>query len=87
MAIDLKIYQPDKVYIETQADKVVLPVSEGNLTVIHKRAPRIQLLTEGEISLLDTQNQTFKKWKIDGGIAEIAEDVCQVAVENIEEIN
>ncbi len=86
MAIELKICLPDKVYVQTSADKILLPVDEGNLTIIHERAPRSQLLQAGVIALLDASNQAFKKWKISGGVAEIAEDVCQIAVENIEEI-
>ncbi len=86
MAIELKIYLPDRIFLDTSADKVLLPVKEGNLTIIHERAPRSQLLTEGMVALLDKSNQIFKKWKISGGIATIAQDVCQIAVENIEEI-
>jgi len=86
MAIDLKIYLPDKVYIETSANKIVLPVKEGNLTIIHKRAPRSQLLVEGIVALLDTQNLILKRFKIGGGFAQIAQDICQIAVENVEEI-
>lgn len=86
MAIGLKIYLPDRVFVQTKADKVLLPVIEGNLTIINERAPRSQLLTEGVVALLDENNNAFKKWKIGGGVAEIAEDVCQIAVEQIEEI-
>jgi len=86
MAIELVISLPDRVYIKTKADKVVLPVKEGNLTIILGRAPRSQLLTGGVIALLDSQNKPFQSWRIGSGIAEIAEDVCKVAVEEIEEI-
>ncbi len=86
MAIELKICLPDKVYVQTSADKVLLPVAEGNLTIIHERAPRSQLLKAGTVALLDTNNQAIKKWKISSGVAEIAQDFCQIAVENIEEI-
>lgn len=86
MAITLKIYLPHQTFVETSADKVILPVAQGNLTIIHERAPRSQLLKAGEIALLDANNHTFQKWKIDGGLATIAEDICTLAVENIEEI-
>ncbi len=86
MPISLKISLPDRVYLETKADKVILPVSQGTLTIIHGRAPRSQLLVQGEISLLDHNNKTFKQWKIGGGIAEIFNDICLVAVEKIDEI-
>ncbi|MBQ7659281.1 MAG: hypothetical protein IJS26_00860 [Alphaproteobacteria bacterium] len=86
MTIKLEISLPDRVYATASADKVVLPVKEGNLTVILGRAPRSQLLTEGIIALLDVQNKTLQSWRIGGGIAEIANDVCKVAVEQIEQI-
>jgi len=86
MTILLEISLPDSVYATANADKVVLPIKEGNLTIISGRAPRSQLLTEGVIVLLDAQNKPFQSWRIGGGIAEIANDVCKVAVEQIEEI-
>jgi F0F1-type ATP synthase epsilon subunit len=86
MYIVLKINTPEKTYKPQKANKVVLPVKEGNLTIIKDRAPRSQILTEGMVMLLDEQNTILKKWHIGGGVAEIAEDVCQIAVENIEEI-
>lgn len=86
MSIRLKICLPDRVYVKTAADKVVLPVKEGNLTIIHERAPRSQLLTEGVVALLDENNQTLKQWKIGGGFAEIAQDECLLAVEQIEKM-
>ena len=85
MAIKLKIYLPDKLFTETSADKVMLPVKEGYLTIIHERAPRSQLLVEGTVNLLDTNNQSFKRIKIAAGFAEIAEDICQIATESAEE--
>lgn len=82
----MKIETPEKTYKPQKADKVVLPVMEGNLTIIEGRAPRSQLLTEGALMLLDAQNTVIKKWHIGTGVAEIAQDVCQIAVENIEEV-
>lgn len=86
MSIILKIYTPEKAYTPHKADKVVLPIDKGNLTVLHNRAPRSQVLKKGVVQLLDENNNAFKKWRISGGLAEIAQDVCQIAVEDIEEI-
>ena len=86
MSIVLKIYTPEKTYKPQKADKVIVPIKQGNFTIIHGHAPRSQILTDGVIQLLDENNNTFKKWHINGGMAEIAEDTCQVAVEKIEEI-
>lgn len=86
MSITLRIYTPEKEYKPQKADKVIVPVSQGNFTLIHGHAPRSQILTDGDVQLLDENNKAFKKWHISGGMAEIAEDVCQIAVEEIEEI-
>ena len=86
MSIILKIYTPEKVYTPHKADKVVLPIDKGNLTVLHGRAPRSQVLKEGVVQLLDENNNAFKKWHVGGGVAEIAQDVCQIAVEDVQEI-
>jgi len=83
MPITLKIYLPDKILPEEKADKVVLPAAIGKLTVINDRAPTIQLLTIGLMELLDSENKTFKRWFIDGGMADIANDVCTLTTERI----
>ena len=85
MSIILKIYTPEKEYKPQKADKVIVPIEKGNFTIIHGHAPRSQILTSGQVVLLDENNNTFKKWHIGGGIAEISEDVCQIAVEEITE--
>lgn len=81
MAIRLNIYMPDRALPAENADKVVLPVAAGNLTVIPDRAPTSQLLVAGAVQLLDAQNRVQKRWFINGGIADIAQDVCKIAVE------
>lgn len=83
MSITLELYTPEKKIGKYTADKVIVPVTEGNLTIIHERAPRSSLLTGGKIVLLDAQNQPFKTWLITGGIMEVASDICRIAAENI----
>ena len=83
MTVTLEIYTPQKVFEPMTADKIVLPVKEGNLTIINGRAPRSQVLIKGDIVLLDAQNQALQSFEINGGLAEIALDVCKVATEEI----
>ncbi len=85
MPVTLEINTPEKTFPPFKADKIVLPVYNGNLTVIVGRAPRSELLTSGTVALLDVTNRPFKTWHIDGGLAEIATDVCKIAVERITE--
>ncbi len=84
MSISLKIFSPDQAPFDTTAARVVLPILKGTLTILERRAPRSEMLTAGEILLLDEQNKTFQKIKISGGLAEISEDICRVATETFE---
>lgn len=86
MPITLKIRLPNRTLEDQRADKVILPVQEGTLTIIEGRAPRLQMLTAGEVALLDKDNHVFKRWSISGGLADIASEVCLVATESLEEI-
>lgn len=81
MSVTLKINLPDRSLKEEKAAKIVLPVQNGTLTVIEDRAPTMQMLEAGVVRLLDDQNQTVKRWFINGGIADIASDYCKIAVE------
>lgn len=87
MSIKIKIYLPEQSLPQEKADKVVLPVQEGTLTVIDGRAPSLQEITSGPIQLLDSQNRPGKRWFVDGGVANIAENECLIAVQQAVELN
>ncbi len=74
MPIALEIYAPEKLVFSDKADKVVLPVAEGTLTIIQGRAPRLQALTAGDVVLLDEANREVKRVGISGGVADIASE-------------
>ena len=78
MPIALEIYAPEKLVFSDKADKVVLPVTEGTLTIIQGRAPRLQALTAGDVVLLDEANHEVKRVGISGGVVDIAEDRCTI---------
>lgn len=74
MPIELEIYSPEKLILRDNADKVVLPIAEGTLTIIKERAPRLQALTAGDVVLLDDANREVKRVGISGGVADIASE-------------
>jgi F0F1-type ATP synthase epsilon subunit len=85
MSIALTIVLPQATCPTVEADKVVLPIAEGTLTVIKDRAPEVRLLTPGYLRLLDADNQTFRQWKISDGLVDIAQDTCRVLVKEANE--
>lgn len=79
MSIKLYICLPDRVLNEKQADKVILPLENKTLTLIDGRAPTIQPLATGAVILLDEHNQAYQRYFIDGGFANIENNVCRLA--------
>lgn len=81
MTVRLKICLPDKIFHQENNDKIVLPIESGTFTVIEERAPTMLLLTAGAVQLLDKNNRTVKRWFINGGFADIANNECVVATD------
>lgn len=87
MAINLKICLPDKVLPQESDDKVVLPIINGTLTVINDRAPTVLLLKPGVVQLLDNNNRIVRRWFINGGVADIANNFCTIATDVAIDLN
>ncbi|MBQ8870094.1 MAG: hypothetical protein IJ019_01810 [Alphaproteobacteria bacterium] len=83
MTISLTICLPDNVYVKETADKVVLPVEQGNFTVIDDRAPTVLLLHTGLIQCLNEKNEIKKCYFINNGMADIVNNTCLVAAERL----
>ena len=81
MTVRLKICLPDKNLQQGNDDKIVLPIESGTFTVIEERAPTMLLLSAGAVQLLDKSNRTVKRWFINGGFADIADNECVVATD------
>lgn len=77
----LEIISPDKLVFAGEVDSVNLPGSAGGFTVLPHHAALISSLKNGEISFLSKGEQTI--FKVNGGFAEIKNDVISVCVENV----
>lgn len=76
MAITCIVVTPDETALETTADFVVLPLYDGELGVGSSHTPMIGRLGYGELRL-KTGNDTIR-WYVDGGFAQVANDVVTV---------
>lgn len=83
MTISLTICLPDNVYVKEESAKIVLPVMQGNLTVIKDRAPSVVLLTTGLVQCLNENNEIKKQYFINNGVADIVNDTCSIAAEKL----
>ncbi|MBQ8465051.1 MAG: F0F1 ATP synthase subunit epsilon [Alphaproteobacteria bacterium] len=79
--IQLKIVLPYKVLPALEVAQVVLPADRGMMTIIRDRAPTTVLLTNGVLEVLNEQNAAVAKYFIQGGVANIAANKCEVMTE------
>ena len=83
MSVVLKITRPGDAFPDIKAAKVVLPAAYGNLTVLEERAPTSLLLRNGVVAALDDNNNVIKRFFVYGGMADVAQDVCNVFAEKV----
>lgn len=81
--VNLKIYTPDKLFMERAVHRVVIPGVDGDLTVLPRRAPIVMMLTNGYVQILDERANIMGKFFIRGGIADIADDICAISTEGV----
>ncbi len=77
----LEIISPDKLVFAGEVEQVNLPGSAGSFTILPHHAAMISSLKNGNISFLSGGEQTVIK--VDGGFAEIKNNVISVCVENV----
>ena len=76
----LKIFTPQKNVLNRKVYRVVLPYGKVNLTLIKDRAPTSLILQAGAVQILDKNDQVQEVYFIDGGVADIADNVCNLSV-------
>jgi len=76
----LKIHTPTKMILEEKISKVMLPAYQGKLTVLPDRVPSEILLNDGVLAILDDDFSVQKEFEIGQGVADIADDICQIFV-------
>ncbi|MCQ2210144.1 MAG: ATP synthase F1 subunit epsilon [Paludibacteraceae bacterium] len=77
----LEIISPDKLVFTGEVDSVNLPGSAGKFTVLPRHTALISSLKAGEITFHAGEETTVLK--VDGGFAEVKNDVISVCVENV----
>ncbi len=74
--IQCVVVTPERVLFDELVDFVALPLSDGELGVLPGRAPLIGRLGFGE--LRTTSGGSTKRYFVDGGFAEVRDDVVNV---------
>ena len=81
--LTLKIYTPEKTAFNRKVYRVVLPYGTTNLTVIEDRAPTSLVINAGVMQILDESDRVKDWYFIDSGVADIADNICQISTRHL----
>ena len=82
-SLTLKIYTPEKTALNTKAYRVQLPYGKINLTVLQDRAPTSLVIHAGVLQILEPDDSIKAWYFIDSGVADIAQDTCQISTRHL----
>ena len=75
--ISFRLVVPERELVNTEADMVVVPGSEGDFGVLHGHAPLISTVRPGVLEVLQG-NKVEQRFMVAGGIAEVTPERCTV---------
>jgi len=75
--VTFRLVMPERELLNTEADMVVVPGSEGDFGVLHGHAPLISTVRPGVLEVLQG-NKVEQRFIVAGGIAEVTPERCTV---------
>lgn len=76
--VKLTIEMPSAVMPEMEAEGVMIPAIDGDITILSERAPSVFALDYGIVQLLDANMKPFAKYYISSGVADVAQGVVKL---------
>src|SRR5687768_419109 len=77
------VVTPERAFLDEKADFVVLPMVDGELGALPKHAPLVGQLGKGQMRI--TQGERVRKFRLDGGFAQIRNNVVTVLTLKVSE--
>ena len=75
--VTFRLVMPERELLNTEADMVVVPGSEGDFGVLHGHAPLISTVRPGVLEVIQ-DNKVDKRFIVVGGFAEVTPERCTV---------
>lgn len=79
--MELEIISPERIVFTGEVDKISLPGTLGQFSILPKHAPLISSLKEGDIAYSTAEGD--KVIRIDSGFAEVRNNKVSVCIEKI----
>lgn len=75
----LKVFTPEKTFLEKKVYRVVLPYGKTNLTIVEDRAPTSLVLNSGLMQILNEQDEVVQSYFVNGGVVDFADNICKIS--------
>ena len=75
--VTFRLVMPERELLNTEADMVVVPGSEGDFGVLHGHAPLISTVRPGVLEVIQ-DNKVEQRFIVVGGFAEVTPERCTV---------
>ena len=82
MSFNIQIISPEETIFNDEIDMVIIPGSEGDFGILSNHMPLISTLRLGIIYIYRNK-KVFKKFLVNGGLAEISDNKCILLTEEI----
>lgn len=76
--VKLRIETPDSNCLELEANGVIIPAAQGDITILSERAPSVFSLDYGVVQLLNADLKVKDKYYITSGAADVANGVIKL---------
>lgn len=73
MAFHFELVSPEKILFKDQVESVVIPASEGEMTILEKHAPIMTALRPGVVTVAQSGGKSRKLF-VRGGFADVSAD-------------
>ena len=81
--VKLILASPEKMVKSSEQKGVIIPAFAGNLTITSGYSPSMVWLKNGIVQLLNNDMKVAEKFFIREGVANIADDVCEISAEKV----
>ena len=81
--IKLSLTIPSKVYLEEKVANVIIPAVRADVDILPNRAPSVFVLDFGVLQILDKNGSVKKRYFIQSGVADIADNNCRVMTQGV----
>jgi len=76
MSLHIQVITPEKIIIDTQADEIILPTVNGEITVLPHHVPLLTQLAPGELIIKNGSN--INHLVVVGGFLEVSPDTVTI---------